>query len=193
VYVRAVTYGRPESARSLDDLLVAVGRDHDRAAFGELFRAVAPKVKAYLLRGGADEAKADELVQDVMLTVWRRADTFDPRRAAATTWIFAIARNRRIDALRREKHPEVDPRDPALEPAPSTSAEGAIDASRAGAAVRGALRMLPPEQAAVLVGAYFEDRTLAAIAERDQVPLGTVKSRVRLALERLRGALGGGS
>ena len=98
----AVTDGR-----SLDDLLVAVARDRDRAAFGLLFGQIAPRLKAYLVRSGVAASQADELVQEVMLMVWRRADSFDPARSAASTWIFTIARNKRIDAIRRDRRPGV--------------------------------------------------------------------------------------
>ena len=111
----AVTDGR-----SLDDLLVAVARDRDRAAFGLLFGQIAPRLKAYLLRSGAAASQADELVQEVMLMVWRRADSFDPAQSAASTWIFTIARNKRIDAIRRDRRPEFDPERPGTGPGPGS-------------------------------------------------------------------------
>src|SRR5687767_1855246 len=88
--------------RSPDELLVAIARDRDRTAFGLLFAQMGPRLKAYLLRSGVGSSQADELVQEVMLMVWHRADTFDPARAMASTWIFTIARNKRIDAIRRD-------------------------------------------------------------------------------------------
>src|ERR671910_329763 len=94
----AVTDGR-----SLDDLLVAVARDRDRAAFALLFGQIAPRLKAYLVRSGVAASQADEMVQEVMLMVWRRADSFDPAQSAASTWIFTIARNKRTDAIRRDR------------------------------------------------------------------------------------------
>lgn len=172
------------------ELLVAVGRDRDRDAFATLFREIAPKLRRYLLGGGLDGGRADEIVQEVMLTVWRRADTFDPTRASASTWIFTIARNRRIDALRHERRPEIDPRDPALVSPPERSPDAHIDAARDQAAVVAALSSLPAEQVRVIEAAYFQDRTLSAIAAGEELPLGTVKSRMRLALQRLRLALG---
>jgi RNA polymerase sigma-70 factor (ECF subfamily) len=182
---RAVVTVRP----STEALLEAVARHRDRGAFAQLFQQLAPQIKRYLLRAGVEEAQADDLVQDVLLTVWRRADTFDPRRASATTWVFTIARNRRIDGFRRDRRPELDPHDPALVGHPDTGADAAIDLARSAEALRGAIDALPPEQAHTLERAYFEDRTLHSIAVETAVPLGTVKSRVRLALQRLRAAL----
>jgi RNA polymerase sigma factor (sigma-70 family) len=180
----------PPVEPTASELLVLVSGG-DREAFSALFRTYAPQLRRYFLQGGADSGRADELVQEVLLTVWRRAGTYDPKRASPSTWIFTIARNKRIDALRREKRPEIDETDPALVAAPGRHAEAEIDAGRSRGALLVALETLPPEQARVLASAYFEDKPLPAIAEEAGVPLGTVKSRVRLALERLRSALKG--
>jgi RNA polymerase sigma-70 factor (ECF subfamily) len=131
--------------------------------------------------------------------VWRRADSFDPKQASAATWIFTIARNKRIDAFRREKRPSVDPADPALVPLPPESAEERIAGAEAAVRVRRALEALPAEQAELVRMAYFDDQSHGqshgqshrAIAARTGLPLGTVKSRLRLALKRLRRLLEG--
>ena len=172
--------------RSLDDLLVAVARDRDRAAFGLLFGQIAPRLKAYLVRSGAAASQADELVQEVMLMVWRRADSFDPARSAASTWIFTIARNKRIDAIRRDRRPEFDPGDPALVPDQAPAADRSIEAAQDSARLRDAILKLPSEQAELLRLVYFEDQPHTMIAQRSGLPLGTVKSRLRLAMARLR-------
>ncbi len=177
------------AAMSPDDLLLAVGRARDRAAFAALFGYFAPRLKAYLRRLGADQQAAEELVQEVMLLVWRRAETFDPAQASASTWVFTIARNRRIDALRREQRPEIDPDDPALVPDPVTPADRALETAQASGRLRAAIRDLPPEQADLLRLAYFEDKPHSVIASERGIPLGTVKSRLRLAMERLRKTL----
>jgi RNA polymerase sigma-70 factor (ECF subfamily) len=178
--------------RSLDDLLVAVARDRDRAAFGVLFGQIAPRLKAYLVRSGAAASQADELVQEVMLMVWRRADSFDPVRSAASTWIFTIARNKRIDAIRRDRRPEFDPGDPALVPDQTPAADRSIEAAQDSARLRDAILKLPSEQAELLRLVYFEDQPHTMIAQRSGLPLGTVKSRLRLAMARLRRELTGG-
>jgi RNA polymerase sigma factor (sigma-70 family) len=128
-----------------------------------------------------------------MIMVWRRAATFDPGKSAASTWVFAIARNKRIDALRRERRPDFDPDDPTLTdglvaagPAP---ADQAVAVAQQAARLARALADLPEEQAEVVRMAYFEDKAHSRIASETALPLGTVKSRLRLALGRLRSAL----
>ncbi|WP_448203621.1 sigma-70 family RNA polymerase sigma factor [Azospirillum sp. sgz302134] len=177
------------SARTLEELLLAVGRGRDRAAFAELFGHFAPRLKAYLRRQGCDAGGAEELVQEVMLLVWRRAETYDPAQASASTWVFTIARNKRIDVLRREQRPEIDPDDPALVPDPLESADHRVEAKETTGRLRAALKDLPPEQAELLRLAYFEDKPHSVISSERGIPLGTVKSRLRLAMERLRKAL----
>ena len=176
-------------APSLNDMVVKVGRQQDRAAFAGLFGHFAPRLKAYLMRGGCDGAAAEEVVQEVMVTLWRRAETFDPSQANASTWVFTIARNKRIDMLRREKRPEFDPEDPALRPEAEPAADRHVEAIQDSARLRAAMADLPAEQQEILRLAYFEDLPHSAIAERCDMPLGTVKSRVRLALTRLRKSL----
>jgi RNA polymerase sigma factor (sigma-70 family) len=170
-------------------LIERVARGADRTAFAALFRLFAPRLKAYLIRLGCDAASAEELMQDSMVMVWRRAASFDRSRAGAATWLFTIARNKRVDALRHERRPELDPNDPALVPAPAGSAEEAIQAEQRGRRLAAALGNLPAEQASLIRLAYFEDRSQRDIAAETHLPLGTVKSRLRMALGRLRRAL----
>ncbi len=178
-----------DAAPSLEDLLVAVGRDQDRLAFGALFGHFAPRLKTYLRRLGCDSGAAEEIVQEVMLLVWRRAETYDPVQASASTWMFTIARNKRVDSLRREQRPEIDPNDPALTPDPVEAADHRVEVRESNARLRAALKELPPEQAELLRMAYFEDKPHSLISAEHGIPLGTVKSRLRLAMDRLRRAL----
>jgi RNA polymerase sigma-70 factor (ECF subfamily) len=171
------------------DAMRAIAKARDRQAFAVVFAHFAPRVKAYLMRLGAEAGQAEDLMQDVMLTVWRRADTYDPSQAGAATWIFAIARNRRIDALRRERRPAVDPNDPTLVPDAPSPAEQVAAAVEWDRRLAAAIRVLPPEQAEMLRLAYYEDRSHSDIAGKLRLPLGTVKSRLRLALARLRSSL----
>lgn len=186
-------YGRmTDLAAPLDEmsaLLLAVARDRDRAAFAGLFDHFAPRVKSYLRRLGTDPAAADELAQEVMLTVWRRAETYDPARASAAAWIFAIARNKRLDVLRREPRPDYDPADPALIVDPTDPADERISGAQTASRLRAAIADLPSEQSDLLKLAYFRDMPHSAIAAERGLPLGTVKSRLRLAMDRLRKAL----
>lgn len=181
----------PDSLR-LSRLVVAIGRERDRDAFAELFGHFAPRIKAYLMRQGAEEGVAEELAQEAMIMVWRRAESFDPEKAAAATWIFTIARNKRIDALRRENRPDYDPADPALMPAAPMTAERAVDLTLQAERLRQAIAALPEEQAELVRMAYFEDKAHGRIADETGLPLGTVKSRLRLAMGRLRKALNAG-
>lgn len=169
----------------LDGLVEATARQ-DRQAFAALFDFYAPRVKAYLLRLNAPDSLAEELTQEVMLTVWRKAGQFDRSQASASTWIFRIARNRRIDAARRAAKPDLDGEDPALQPPEQEAPDDAAHASAREAHVREALADLPDEQVALLRMAFFDGLSHRDIADRVGVPLGTVKSRLRLAFDKLR-------
>jgi RNA polymerase sigma-70 factor (ECF subfamily) len=169
-------------------LIVAIALRRDRRAFAALFAHFAPRVKAYLRRLGTDQAIAEETAQEVLLAVWRKAPLYDPARASAAAWIFAIARNLRIDVLRRTRPTLQDP-DPSDEPAPAPLADAVIEADERARRVRDALGGLPPEQLTMLQLAFFEERTHSQIEADLGVPLGTVKSRLRLAMSKLRAAL----
>ena len=176
-------------ALELERLMTSVAEDRDRDAFASLFSHFAPRLKAFLMRLGSGGVEAEELMQEAMLMVWRRAESFDSRQAGVSTWVFTIARNKRIDALRRERRPEFDPEDPALIPAAPPAADDAFAAQEDNERLRKAIATLPVEQAELIRMAYFEDKAHVAIAEQTELPLGTVKSRLRLALGRLRKAL----
>ncbi len=143
-----------------------------------------------MIRSGAAPDEADEAAQETLLAVWRRAETFDPARASAAAWLFAIARNKRVDLLRRGARPEPDPEDPLFKPDPEPSADRALSAERRDEAVRAALSELTEDQRAVVALSFYEGCAHSEIAERLAIPLGTVKSRLRLAFGKLRGALG---
>ncbi len=177
------------SAQALQAMVAAVAADRDKGAFAQLFAHFAPRLKAYLIRLGTEPGMAEELAQEALIMVWRRASTFDPAQASVGTWVFTIARNKRIDALRRQRKPDFDPNDPSLLPEPVESADRRVEASQRQEKVRQALRSLPPEQVEVVRMAYFEDKAHGTIAEETDLPLGTVKSRLRLAMTRLRKAL----
>jgi RNA polymerase sigma-70 factor (ECF subfamily) len=177
---------RPLEAADLAALVLRVARDSDRAAFAALFGHFAPRVKAYLLRLGADAASAEDVMQEVMVAVWRRAATYDPTQAGVGTWVFTIARNKRIDALRRDRRSALDADDPMLAPAAPPEPERVAARGEWERRLGVALLALPREQSEMLRLAFFEDLSHGEIARRLQLPLGTVKSRVRLAIMRLR-------
>ena len=182
--------GAEAAVESDVDLMRRMARDEDREAFALLFTRYAGRVKAYLMRGGAPADVADEASQDVMVSVWRRAALYDSSKAGVSTWIFAIARNRRIDILRRETRAAPDPDDPLFQPDAPEDPETSAAAADRDAQVREAMRALGEDQRDVVRMAFFVGMTQGEIAEALDVPLGTVKSRMRLALGRLRTALG---
>ncbi len=168
--------------------IVAIATSSDRQAFARLFRHFAPRVKSYLLRFHMDGSAAEELAQETLLTVWRKASYFDPARASASTWIFTIARNLRVDFLRGSAHPEALEDHPALESADPLPSDVVLSSERE-ARTRIALTGLPQDQAEVVRLSFFEDKPHSEIARELGIPLGTVKSRLRLAFGRLKTAL----
>ncbi|MGZ5775202.1 MAG: sigma-70 family RNA polymerase sigma factor [Ramlibacter sp.] len=170
--------------------MAAVAQAADRQAFAALFKHFAPRIKGYLMRSGSGAEQAEELAQETMVQLWRRASTFDPARATLSTWVYTIARNLRIDHFRRtggdpcegEQPWDADqqPCDAHLPP------EDLVQAAQRERGVRRALAELPPEQSLVLQLSFFEERPHAIIARDLGIPLGTVKSRIRLAVAQLR-------
>lgn len=174
---------------SFEALIVAVAERRDRKAFADLFGHFAPRIKTYLQRGGLAGAIAEDMMQDVLLTVWNKAEQFDPGRASAQAWIFGIARNLKIDVLRRSRLAAQEAtifEDVSTEPL----ADAVVQAGEASRSIRRAMEELPEDQVAVLRLAFFEDLSHGEIEQVLGVPLGTVKSRLRLALGKLRRALG---
>ena len=158
--------------------------DQDQAAFIALFRHFAPRVKAFLMKSGASESLAEECTQEVMATLWRKAHLFDPARASVATWIFTIARNRKIDALRKQRRPE--PEDLTWGPEAEPDQEDVLTLQQESERLAEALAQLPEKQRDLITKAYFGDLSHSEIAEQTGLPLGTIKSRIRLALEKLR-------
>ena len=196
----ARTGGRAVAAsldrRRLDDpwsaRVEAIAVHRDRAAFAALFNHFAPRVKAYITKKGASHPQAEEIAQETLLTVWRKAELYDARSASVSTWIFTIARNLRIDASRRERRGgalRVDEVEAEFELDPAPLPDVQLATAESDARVRAALRSLSSEQLRVIRMSFFEDKAHGEIARTLQIPLGTVKSRLRLAMNRLRGLL----
>jgi RNA polymerase sigma-70 factor (ECF subfamily) len=184
-----ISAGPAGEAERMTMLLVRLAAGPDREAFAGLFAFYAPRLKAYMRRLGADGPAAEDLTQEAMAAVWNKARMFDPGKSNAGTWIFTIARNLRIDVLRRERRPAIDFSDPALLPDEPDSPEQIIASRRDAATVRAALAGLPAEQARIVELSFFEGQPHSTIARELGVPLGTVKSRLRLAFQRFRKAL----
>ena len=182
--------GNTPSAAYLAEQMRLVATARDRTAFARLFDHFAPRVKSYLMRLGAPAPLADDLAQETMLTVWRKAERFDPSRAGVATWIFTIARNLRIDALRRERVVEAPDTGPgADEPADEPGADSLIAAAEAECLLQAALAALPEDQIRLIRMSFFEDYPHSDIGRRLNMPLGTVKSKLRRTLAALRTAL----
>ncbi|UOA25632.1 ECF RNA polymerase sigma factor RpoE [Pseudosulfitobacter sp. DSM 107133] len=166
------------------DHMVRIHTSRDRAAFAELYGHFAPRVKGFLIKSGADASLAEECAQEVMVTVWNKAHMFDASRASVATWIFTIARNRKIDALRKQRRPE--PEELTWGPEEEPAQADVIAMQQESEILVRAIADLPARQRALIEQAYFGDLTHSEIAEQTGLPLGTIKSRIRLALDRLR-------
>jgi RNA polymerase sigma-70 factor (ECF subfamily) len=167
-------------------LLLNVGRSQDRAAFAELFQHFAPRVKSYMLKLGSVDEMAEELAQQTLLQVWRKAQLFDSDKAAASTWIFRIARNIRIDVLRKQKHFFDDDYNLAEIEDEQENAEVRISREQKSHYVALALTELPEDQTEIIRMSFYNGLSHGEIAKQLDIPLGTVKSRIRLAFGRLR-------
>lgn len=177
------------AARRWSACIQAIAQSQDQTAFAELFNYFAPRLKTWLMRAGSQPAEAEELAQEVMVTVWQRAAGFDASKASASTWIYTIARNKRIDALRRQQWPagagiDIDEIASFLPDPGSDSAANALQASDQQRIGR-LLKNLPANDEEVLRLAFFEEKTHQDVANTLGLPLGTVKSRIRVALQRL--------
>ena len=170
--------------------LVSVAINRDKQSFKYLYKYYAPRVKSYLMRQGASSQSAEELSQEALMSVWRKADRFDPSKASAGTWIFTVARNLRIDALRKENRPQFDPHDPAFVPEQEIAPDANLSLSETRGIVGEAIKKLPSDQAEVIRLSFYSDKAHRDISEELNIPLGTVKSRMRLAMKKLTLLLG---
>lgn len=168
------------------DWLESVAANADREAFTHLFDHFGPRLKAYLLRLGADQTMAEEVAQDVMVTLWRKAGLFDRSKSSVATWLFRIARNRRIDVLRRKRAVNIDTETMVIEDETLPDPNETLDEVKRKARIREALKQLPQEQLQLVELAFFTELSHSQISEETGLPLGTVKSRIRLAFGRLR-------
>lgn len=175
-----------DSASHMADLVARVAETRDRDAFAMLFDYYAPRLATYLQRLGAEPALAEEIAQDAMVALWRKAELFDPAKSSVGTWLYRIARNRRIDLLRRSRGATVELEDALIPADDAALADEALGDRERDGIVRRAMSVLPPEQLALVRLAFFEGRSHSEIAEALSLPLGTVKSRIRLAFSRLR-------
>ena len=180
---KVVAINRDKSAsREWTRLLAQFAETRDKVDYVQLFRHFAPKVKAYIVRLGLTDATADELMQETMLSVWNKAHLYNPSKAAASTWIFTLARNQSIDWMRRQKYPEYELEDWHLGEDEGDAGEQSVLSDR----MADAIKTLPENQAQVIHMSFFEGRSHQEIADRIGIPLGSVKSRLRLAADKLK-------
>lgn len=178
------------SAKEQADLLALVAHSRDKDAFVKLFKHFAPRLMSYMRKLGTDNNITEGLVQDVMLTLWRQAESYDSDKSYVSSWVFAIARNRRIDRFRRQRLVAVDQNQLQNQIEEAPNQEKDIEHHEVEALLKEAVESLPQEQACLLQLAFYEDMTHKEIAEHENLPLGTVKSRLRLAINKLRRTLG---
>ena len=177
--------------KELTYLISRIANHKDKSAFSELFMLVGPRIKGYLMKLGSSDIVAEDLLQEVMLIVWRKSESFDRAKAAVSTWLFTIARNKRIDMLRKEIRPQLDPLDPMLTPNQEESADDVYGSNQVSLKITNAIDQLPDDQAVLIKMTYYEDKSHSIIAKELKIPLGTVKSRIRLASARLKKFLEG--
>lgn len=182
--------GQVLTANQLKDLLVTLGKERCKSSFCALFDFYAPRLKSFFLKVGTSEEIAEELIQETFVQIWRKAQTYDPSKAAVSTWIFTIARNRRIDRFRSEKS-YIFEDDSYLDThlIMEESQSQAVFESEIGPKMHKAIALLPSNQSEIIKMSFFQDLSHGEIAECLSLPLGTVKSRIRLAFKQLRSIL----
>ena len=194
-YISGMPSHQPPAASTVNDddrlarWLSSVAVNRDKTSFGYLFDYLAPKIKGFLRKNGTSEVVLDDLTQEVMIKIWRYAKHFDQKKGKVTTWVFTIARNARIDLIRKENRPEPDINDPVLVNKPPRASDDILFAKQTSTRISEAINELPHEQQQILKYAFFEEKSHAEIAAYTGLPLGTVKSRIRLAFQRLKKTL----
>lgn len=168
------------------NLISKIANERDKNAFSDLFGYFAPRIKSMMMKQGTDHQTAEELAQEAMISVWRKSYLFNPEKASPSTWIYTIARNLRIDRFRKENRPEFDPKDPALIPETPLSADIVISLKEREDIIRSKILLLPTEQKEVVHLSFVEGLTHQEISIKLNIPLGTVKSRLRLSFEKLK-------
>ncbi|MGI9353971.1 MAG: sigma-70 family RNA polymerase sigma factor [Rhizobiaceae bacterium] len=172
-----------------EQLITRIARTQDKSAFAALFDAYAPRVTFLLIRNGASPESAEELAQEALLTVWRKARYFSADRGSASAWIFTIARNLRIDETRRDKRAQLYAMVNEFDEVDPDRPDDLVNTAEHAKRVRAAMSELPEDQLEVVNCSFVEGAAHSEIAERLGLPLGTVKSRLRLAMRRMKKSL----
>ena len=177
------------STNTDDDLTLCVqliGKNQDKLAFNNIFRYFAPRLKSFLVKAGSTDSQAEEVIQEVMIAVWTKSATYDSNKSSVSTWIYTIARNKRIDKIRKEKRHYLSESDEGLEIPVDSTQEKEIFSAQVSNSLKKYMLNLPEEQSKLLKLSYFYNKTHADISSELKIPLGTVKSRIRLALTKMR-------
>ena len=177
------------SADTDDDLTLCVeliGKNQDKLAFNSIFKYFAPRLKSFLVKAGSTDSQAEEVIQEVMIAVWTKSSTYDSNKSSVSTWIYTIARNKRIDKIRKEKRHYLSESDEGLEIPIDSTQEKEIFTAQVSNSLKKYMSNLPEEQSKLLKLSYFYNKTHADISAELKIPLGTVKSRIRLALTKMR-------
>ncbi len=177
------------SANNDEDLTLCVeliGKNQDKLAFNSIFRYFAPRLKSFLIKAGSTDSQAEEVIQEVMIAVWTKSSTYDSSKSSVSTWIYTIARNKRIDKIRKEKRHYLSESDEGLEIPVDSTQEKEIFSTQVSNSLKKYMSNLPEEQSKLLKLSYFYNKTHADISTELKIPLGTVKSRIRLALTKMR-------
>ena len=178
-----------ETKNPFVEALVKIAESQDISSFKKIFDYFSPRLKSFLMKSGADEAVAEEIIQETMAIIWTKADYYDPKVASPSTWIYTIARNKKIDILRKSRKAILEDIDTAILPPIESKADENIEHDQKFEMVAKYLDGLPADQLDLLKMNFFEEKSHGEIAEITKIPLGTVKSRIRLALEKIRGKL----
>ena len=173
-----------------EEMIVRVAEVKDKNAFRALFDHFAPRLKSYLMNLGLTGEKAEDVAQDVMVTLWQKATQFDPSKAKVSTWIFRIARNRHIDLIRKQKYPEVNADDHLGNMVAPEKTDEPLEGAQTANLIQNAMSKLKSDQQDVIRLSFFEELSHSEIATKLDLPLGTVKSRIRTAFQTLRRELG---
>ena len=174
------------SEEQLSNCLSEIALHQDKSAFNTIFNYFAPRLKSYLIKVGSTETQAEGVIQEVMIAVWTKASSYDNNKSSVGTWIYTIARNKRIDKIRKDKRHYLSESDEGLEIPVQSTQENEIFSSQVSASLKKQIENLPEDQGKLLKMSYFYDKTHADISEELSIPLGTVKSRIRLALTKMR-------
>ena len=170
----------------LSECLNDIAENQNKASFQTIFKYFAPRLKSYLIKLGALENQAEEVIQEVMIAVWTKSASYNKEKSSVGTWIYTIARNKRIDKIRKEKRHYLTESDEGLEIPVQSTQESEILSSQLSVKLKKYIENLPKEQGDLLKLSYFYDKTHVDISEELNIPLGTVKSRIRLALTKMR-------